>query len=53
MWYYQFIKGKGIQWSEDYREIKLLEHAIKVLERMFEQRIRQQIDIDDMEFGFM
>jgi len=36
-----------------YREIKLLEHAIKVVERIFEDRIRQQIDIDDMQFGFM
>jgi len=38
-----------------YRGIKLLEHAMKVveLERIFEDRIRQQIDIDDMQFGFM
>jgi len=36
-----------------YRRIKLLEHSMKVLERIFEHRIRQQIDIDDMRFGFM
>jgi len=36
-----------------YREIKLLEHAMKVVERIFENRIRQQIDIDDMQYGFM
>jgi len=36
-----------------YRGIKLLEHAMKVAERIFENRIRQQIDIDDMKFGFM
>ena len=36
-----------------YRGIKLLEHAIKVVERIFENRIRLQIDIDDMQFGFM
>ena len=36
-----------------YRGIKLLEHAIKVVERIFKDRIRQQIDIDDMQFGFM
>jgi len=35
-----------------YRGIKLLEHAIKVVERIFEHRIQQQIDIDDMQFGF-
>jgi len=38
-------------WS--YRDIKLLEHAMKVVERIFEHRIRQPIDIDDMQFGFM
>ena len=36
-----------------YRGIKLLEHAMKVVERIFEHRIRQQIKIDDMQFGFM
>ena len=36
-----------------YRGIKLLEHAMKVVERIFKHRIRQQIDIDDMQFGFM
>jgi len=36
-----------------YRGITLLEHAMKVVERIFEHRIRQQIDIDDMQFGFV
>jgi len=36
-----------------YRGIKLLEHAMKLVERIFEHRIRQQINIDDMQFGFM
>jgi len=36
-----------------YRGIKLLEHAMKVVERIFEHRICQQIDTDDMQFGFM
>ena len=36
-----------------YRGIKLLEHAKKVVERIFKHRIRQQIDIDDMQFDFM
>ena len=26
---------------------------MKVVERIFEHRIRQQIEIDDMQFGFM
>ena len=33
-----------------YRGIKLLEHAVKVVERIFEHRIQQQIEIDDMQF---
>jgi len=36
-----------------YRGIELLEHALKVVERSFEQRIRQQIDIDDTLFAFV
>ena len=31
----------------------MLEHAMKVVERIFVHRIRQQIVIDDMQFGFM
>jgi len=30
-----------------------LEYATKVVERIFKNRIQQQIDIDDMQFGFM
>ena len=36
-----------------YRVIKLLEHAMKVVERISECRIRQPIEVDDMQFGFM
>ena len=32
---------------------QILEHALIVVERIFEYRIRQQIEIDDMQFGFM
>ena len=47
-------KGKGDPMGcGSYRGIKLLEHAMKVVERIFEHRIRQQIKIDDMQFGFM
>jgi len=47
-------KGKGdpIECGS-YRGTKLLEHAMKVVERIFEHRIQQQIDIDDMQFGFI
>ena len=47
-------KGKGDPMEcGSYRGIKLLEHAMKVVEKIFEHRIRQQIKIDDMQFGFM
>jgi len=36
-----------------YRGIKLLEQAMKVVERISEHRIWLQIEIDDMQFGFM
>jgi len=47
-------KGKGDPMEcGSYRGIKLLERAMKVIERSFEHRIRQQIEVDDMQFGFM
>ena len=30
-----------------YRGIKLLQHSMKVVERILEHRIRQQIEVDD------
>jgi len=58
VWYYQYKKGKVIQWSDpmecgSYKGIKLLEHAMKVVERMFEYTIRQQIEKNDMQFGLI
>ena len=35
-----------------YRAIKVLEHAVKVAERVFEQKIRNLVEIDKMQFGF-
>jgi len=47
-------KGKGDPMEcGSYRGIKLLQHFIKVMERIFKHRIRQQIDIDDKQFGFL
>jgi len=47
-------KGKGDPMNcGSYREIKLLEHATKVVERIFEHKIWQQIEVNDMQFGFM
>ena len=54
MCYYPFTKRKVIQWNVDLTGgINLLEHAMKVVERILEHRIRQQIEVDDMQFGFM
>ena len=36
-----------------YRAIKLLGHAMKVIERVFERRIREKVKINAMQFGFM
>ncbi|MBJ5547118.1 hypothetical protein JGG71_23225, partial [Salmonella enterica subsp. enterica serovar Derby] len=47
-------KGKGDPLEcGSYRAVKLLDHAMKVVERVLEQRIRNQIRVDEMQFGFM
>jgi len=47
-------KGKGDPMEcGSYRGTKLLEHAMKVVEMMSEHRIRQQIEVYDMQFGLM
>ena len=44
-------KGKGDPMEcGSYRVIRLLEHAMKVVDRIFEHGIQQQFDIDDMAF---
>ena len=45
-------KGSASECS-NFRGIKLLEHAMKVYERIIDRRLRDQIQIDDMQFGFM
>ena len=48
------FKGKGdVMNCSSYRGIKLLEHAMKIVERVLEKRIRRIIDLDEMQFGFM
>ena len=37
----------------DYRGIKLLEHMMKVHERIIDSRIRDQVAVDEIQFGFM
>ena len=44
-------KGDALECGS-YRGIKLLEHAMKVFERVVENRLRQTLCIDEMQFGF-
>ena len=37
----------------NYRGIKLLEHGMKILEKIIEGRLRKTVDVDPMQFGFM
>src|SRR6266516_668899 len=52
-WMVNVYKGKGNALEcSSYRGIKLLEHVLKVLERVLEARIRKMVKIDEMQFGF-
>ena len=37
----------------EYREIKLLEQAIKIVERALQKRLQDIINLDESQFGFM
>ena len=48
------FKGKGDGLLRgNYRGLKLLEQVMKVMERILEKLIRDKINIDEMQFGFM
>src|SRR5437867_649903 len=52
-WMVNVYKGKGNALEcGSYRGIKLLEHVLKVLERVIEARLRKTVKIDEMQFGF-
>ena len=36
-----------------YRRVKLLDHTMKIVEKVLERRIRELVNIDSMQFGFM
>jgi len=57
-WKFSFLvpvyKGKGDPMQcGNYRAIKLLEHGMKIMERVLEKRLRKQTNIDNMQCGFM
>jgi hypothetical protein len=52
-WMVNVYKGKGDALEcGSYRGIKLLDHVMKVLERVIEKKVRSKVVINDMQFGF-
>ena len=47
-------KKKGsVMDCASYRGVKLLEHGMKVVERLLEKRLRRLVKVDQMQFGFI
>ena len=47
-------KGKGnVLECGNYHTIKLLEHEMKVVERVFEKRLRKMVEIREEQYGFV
>ena len=48
------FKGKGdVMSCGSYRGVKLLEYAMKIVERVLEKQIRMLVNLNEMQFGFM
>ncbi|XP_068215889.1 uncharacterized protein [Palaemon carinicauda] len=48
------FKGKGdIQECGDYRGIKLMSYTLKILERMIDARVREEVEIGEEQMGLM
>ena len=48
------FKGKGAALDRsNYRGLKLIEHGLKVFERVIENLLRDKVDMGSMQFGFM
>ena len=48
-----FKEKRDVRSCITYRGVKLLEHAMKIVERVLERRIRELVNVDSMQFGFM
>ena len=48
-----FKKKGDVLECKHYRGIKLLEHGLKLFERVLERKIHKVVDIDPKQFGFM
>ena len=44
---------RDVRYCNSYRRVKLLEHAMKIVEGVLERRIRELVNIDSIQFGFM
>ena len=48
------FKGNGDAMNRGaYRKVNLLEHAMKIAEKVLEKRMRRMVKVDEMQFGFM
>ena len=48
------FQGKGdVMSCGSYRGVKLLEHAMKIVERVLERQIQTLVNLNKMQFGFM
>ena len=48
------FKKKGDALScEAYRGVKLLEHAMKIVEKVLKKRLRHMVKMNEMQFGFI
>ena len=48
-----YKKKSSVMDCASYRGVKLLEHDMKVVERLLEKRLRRLVKVDQMQFGFM
>ena len=48
-----FEEKRDVRYYNAYIGVKLLKHAMKIVERVLERRIRELVNIDLMQFGFM
>jgi hypothetical protein len=52
-WLVKACEGKGdVLECGSYPGITLLDHVMKVLERVIEKRMRSKVSINEMQFGF-
>ena len=48
-----FKEKEDVRSCNEYREGKLLEHTMKITERVLKRRIQELVNVDGIQFGFM